>query len=202
MILIDSLYINDTSDELVVEVTTEVGNTFTQVLVWNSETYKQVALAIDVSSLLTSTGNTESFSITAADLGLTSIVGLWFVEFTTDEVFLPTDCCQDNTRVGVTFNFINYNKCIIDGLLKMKFDGCHAINLDGCSECGPNVLYLSTLLDTLEKSIIYGFYEKAIEMIAIMDEMCDTCGTCPTYDYTQLKNNGGFGTFDNQLRLS
>ncbi len=200
MVLINKLCISELSDKIEVEVTTEVGSTFTKVLLWNSSTYQDPAQAIDVSHLLTATSEVETFDIPASDLGVINILGLWFVEFTTDEVVEETDCCQDNVRLGMVSNFTNYLECVLNGLLRMEIEGCGP-KLKDCDECSNyDPVLASTLLQTLFSLINFGYIEDALSVIEKLDEMCEICNTCPDYGTSVLLSGGGHGVFNNVLK--
>ena len=201
MIIINSLNINELSDKIEVNISTEVGRVFTTVSVWNSSTYKDPSQGIDVSSLLLATSENEVFDIPASMLGVNNILGVWFLEFTNDEVIDPDACCQDNVRIGIVSNFTPYHLCILDGLMNMKIDGCLGKAIDGCEECSSNTLYKQTLLDSLYYALNHGFYDEAIKLTKVLDDECEVCNTCPDYGDTVLLNGGGYGVFDNILKL-
>ena len=201
MIIINSLNINELSDKIEVDISASVGEVFTTVLVWNSSTYKDPSQAIDVSSLLTATSENEVFDIPASMLGVTNILGVWFIEFTTDEVIIPGACCQDNVRLGIVSNLTPYHLCILNGVMNMKIDGCSGKAIDGCAECNSETLYKQTLLDSLYFALGYGYYDEAIKLIGILDEICEVCNTCPDYGDTVLLTGSGHGVFNNILKL-
>lgn len=203
MISINTLKIDEFASKIIVDISTTVGNTITKVLVWNSETFKDYNQAIDLSSLLDGSDETESFSIFAQEhLGIEKITGLWFVEFESDEVIIPDDCANNtNTALGVTANLIPYHECILNKLLKTDVDGCKPIINNECDECAGNVYYINTLLTTLRDAIKFGFYEEAVRIIGDLDDLCDVCHTCPDYGNTLLINGLGFGTQNNSIIL-
>lgn len=203
MVLINSLNINELSDKIEVMVTTDTGVTITKVLVWNSSTYQDPAQAIDVSSLLTGATNVETFDIPADMLGVTNVLGLWFVEFTTSEVVEPEDCCQDNVRLGMVANFTKYHECILNKFLSSEIDNCDLTKYslkNHCQECGSDPIYTSTLLDTLYFAVGSGFITEAISLIETLDEICEICHNCPDYGTTVLLTGGGYRVFDNILK--
>ena len=81
MIYIDNFTVNNDATKLLVSVSTDTGETITSALVWNDRTYKNYDLAIDVSSLLTGVTNKEVFEIPASTLGVSSLDGIYFIEF-------------------------------------------------------------------------------------------------------------------------
>jgi len=201
MIIINSLNINELSDKIEVNISTEIGRVFTKVLIWNSSTYKDPSQSIDVSSLLLATSENEVFDIPASMLGVQNILGVWFLEFTNDEEIVPGACCQDNVRIGIVANFTKYHECILNALLHMKIEGCSGVAVENCPECKSNPVLASTYLDQLYFALNNGFYDDAIRLIEKLDILCDVCNTCPDYGNTVLLNGGGYGVFDNILKL-
>ena len=201
MISINSLKINESSNAIDVDVSTTSGNTITQVLLWDIKTFKDYSQAIDLSHLLDGTDETEVFSIPASELNLTNISGLFFIEFESDEIIVPDDCNQDsNTALGVVSNFIKYHECLLNRVLKIDIKDCNEI-INNCDNCNKNILFLSTLINSLNSTIKFAFYEEAIRITEVLEDICDTCHTCPDYENIKLINGLGFGTFNNSIIL-
>ena len=184
MININELKINTTATEISVDVDTTVSNLFTKVLLWTTDTFKDIPTAIDLSHLLAGTDETEVFTILASELGVSKIEGLFFIEFTTNE---------PDTKLGVVSNFIPYYECILNRVLKSGVESCRTTD--------SGLSYINTLLETLNYSIQTGFYEEAVKISKELDKICVLCATCASYEDTLLVNGLGFGTIDNSIIL-
>lgn len=189
------------------DVTTTVGNIFTSLLFWTSDTYDNPADAIDLSSLFAQTSENEVFTIPASAVGLTKFSGLFFLKFGTDEVVEDTDCCPDtNTRIAIVANFTKYHECILDKLLNAEIDECGLLTQDceecqDCPDCYKSAPIVHLYLNNLYTAIQYGFYEEAIDLIKSLDTLCSTCQSCPDYGEALKLPGGGFGIYQNSLTL-
>ena len=193
MITINYLRINEDATQIDVTVSTTVGNTITQVLLWDIKTFKVYSQAIDLSHLLTGGSETETFSIPASELNLEYLSGIFFLEFKDSD-------SSSNSVLGVASNFIKYHECLLEKVLKIDLEGCIKKS-DNCDNCNKNIFSLSTLINALTISIQHGFYEEAARISNVVEDMCDICYLCPDYKNTKLINGLGFGTFDNSIRL-
>lgn len=200
MISINTIKIDEFAAKIDVNISTTTGNNITKVLLWTSDTFKDYTKAIDFSSKLDGSDNTETFSIHASELELTKITGLYFLEFESNEVIVPGDN-NSNVALGVTANFIQYHECVLNKLLKIEVDGCKPVINTECDECEGNVPFISSLLQALKEAVKFGFYEEAIKIIKNLDDLCDICHTCPDYGNTLLINGLGFGTENNSIIL-
>lgn len=201
MVSINTLQIDTFAEKIDVDVSTTSGNTITNVYVWKSEDFKDYSKAIDLSSLLEGTDETESFAIFAQEhLNVEKITGLWFIEFQSDEDIVPDDCSNNsNTAIGVVANLIPYHECVLNKLLSIEVDDCKPVVEDNCDECSGNIYYINTLLTALNEAIRFGYYEEAIRIIKNLDDLCDVCHTCPDYGDTLLINGLGFATINNSI---
>lgn len=198
MITINSLKIDQVYENINVDVVTPVGSEIIKMLVFTKDTYKDYSKAIDLSSLLSSTTNTEVLTIPASALGLEKLNGVFFIEFESNEVIVPTDLIDSNVTLGLVSNFIKYHNCLLERVLTLDIIGCEQVKED-CVECNKNLPFISTLLQSLNLSITFGNYEESIKILNMLDDMCDICHTCPEYGDTLLLNGLGFGTVDNTI---
>jgi len=195
MINLNSITIDQFSSKIDVDVSTDVGNLFTKVLLWKSKDFKKSSKVIDLSQLLQKTNNIESFAISAQDIEMKNVTGLFFIEFFTDEVIVPEDCVKNsNVSLAVVANLLPYKECVLSKTLSLDIKGC---GTGGCE----SVTLISTLLSTLQTTIKYGFYEEAVKIIESLDELCTDCDNCPDYKNTLLINEEGFGTVNNAIIL-
>jgi hypothetical protein len=202
MVIINQLNIDVLAENIVVDVATTPGNVFTSILIWTSDTFQVLSEAIDVSSYIVGTDETEAFSIPASALGLTKLSGLFFIEFTTDEEV--EECCPDtNKRLAIVSNFIKYHECILNNLLSAEIDDCglKCGGCDDCEDCSNKIVSTNLYLQGLYIAIQQGFYQEAIDIIKILDELCEVCHSCPDYGNAILLAGGGFGIYNNALTL-
>lgn len=192
MITIDSVRINDTSDTINVNVS---ANNLGQVLFWTSNTFQDYTKAIDVSGLIPIPVNgSYTFNIDKSLVGLENFNGLFFLEFTSEE--------EDETlkKIAIAANFTLYQECLLDRVLKMEIKGCKEKN-NSCKECENDVLTTQLLLDTLYSTVQLGMLEESVKIVKVLDDECEVCNTCPSYEDTKLINGYGFGTIDNSIIL-
>jgi len=201
MITINTLQIDELADKITVNVSAPTGNRITRIYAWNSETFKDYSQAIDLSSYIDPSTETQSFSIFAVqNLEVEKITGLWFFEFESDEVVAQDDCNPDsNKRIGVVANLIPYHECILNKLLATEIEDCKPVIQTDCDECSGNIYYINALLTTLQDAILFGYYEEAIRIVKNLDDLCDICNTCPDYGDTLLVNGLGFSTVNNRV---
>jgi hypothetical protein len=200
MVNINSLRIDSFAENILVDVSTAVGQTITSVKIWKSDEYKTSTFT-DVSDLLSGISEVENFTIPAERLGLSYISGLYMIEFTSDEVISPDECCNSNNTTGVVANFVQYEECILNKVLATEIDNCNVITLSDCENCGDNVLYASMFLTSLHTAVKNGFYNEANTIMKQLDEMCEICNTCPAYGNTEIVNGTGYGTINNSVIL-
>ena len=143
----------------------------------------------------------ENLVIPAERLGLSYISGLFLLEFTSDEIVDPTECCDSNNATGVVANFVQYEECILNKAMSAKIDNCNQLVVSDCESCGDNLLYASMFLSSLHAAVRNGFYNEANTIIKQLDEMCEICNTCPNYGNTQIVNGTGYGTVNNLIIL-
>lgn len=174
MIIIDTLKIDSVAESITIDVKTDVGNLITKVSVWNTDTYKDPTKVIDLSSLLLNTSEKENLTISAQDLNVEKITGIWFIEFESNAP-LNTDGSPD-TSLGVVANLIQYYEYVLSGLLKIGSDIASCTN-EECSSNRENLFYVDALLNTLKDAIRFGYYEESIKMINNLDDLCNICNS-------------------------
>ncbi len=78
------------TDRKTIQLDIEVGASFgvTSLKLWNENTYKNIALSKDLSSLIDGNSNTESITITANDAGVGYFDGIYIAEIESDD---PSD---------------------------------------------------------------------------------------------------------------
>lgn len=179
---INWLKIDGDADVVLGEVATNSGNGVQSIYAWNSETYKDDALKIDVSNRLSANTALETFTIRAVDLGVDYITGIWTFEF------VPT-INSESPVIGTLANLIPYNECILAKALETVVKDC-SIQEDNCGNTSV-LLQASTLLDTLKTALLFGLVEEAIQIQKALEDVCEICTLCP--DYNPSLYYDGFG---------
>jgi hypothetical protein len=191
MITVNLLQISNTSDSITCNVTTKVGETITGLRVWDSTGYNLSSQAIDLSGLLTQASETENLTITATDLQVSFISGLYIFEITSSED-------EDNIYTAIVGNFSGYYECLLDKTLKVEIKNCKEFNYGNCPDCEENLFFVNTLLDALNTALILRYYEEACRIVENLKEMCDLCTECGG-DYTFEKTYGTSYRTENNL---
>jgi hypothetical protein len=194
MVTIKLLDLNSAATAITVSVETDqIGHTITKALIWDKNTYNDPTTAIDLTSLLDGTNQTEDFIVSNTVLGVDNIKGLYIMEFTSSEE-------TDNIQTGVVANLVPYHECILDKALQTDIKNC-SIQKPNCKE-SDNLLFTSTLLDTLYDTILFDLIEESIQIIETLDDLCEVCVNCPDYNVTLAKNGYGYKTIDNLTILT
>jgi len=169
MIIIDTLKIDSIAENITIDVKTDVGSLITKISVWNTETYKNPTEVIDLSSLLLNTSEIENLVITAQELSVEKITGIWFIEFESNVI--QEDGSTD-TALGVVANLIQYYEYVLSGLIEMGSDIVSCTSAE-CGKSKENLFYVDALLNTLKDAIRFGYYEESIKMINNLDDLCN-----------------------------
>lgn len=180
MINTSNIKINSDSTKVDILVETTEGNKFTSLLFWTSENFQNVDDAIDLTDLLEKENHIEDFYITPEDVSLTNFVGLFFLEFTTDEINDEPACQYPENVVTVPVgNFTKYHLCILDNIAAIDIQDCEIIykGKKECGECQDYLFLMNTMLESLYIATMYGFNEEACRIIENLDELCEDC-TC------------------------
>lgn len=149
--------------EFNVQVST--GQTVSKILLWDENTYKSPSTAIDLTSLLTGTGNTESIEISASDANASQLTGIYFLEVTTSD---------SEAAVVATFNMTRYYT--IQAKLIANID----LSCLNCSSNFQNSLLFDMYLEATKQSLLLGRYQDAISNLSnlitsIDSSFCDSC---------------------------
>jgi len=165
--------------QLAINVETITGSIITSIKLWNTDTFKNNALSIDLNYKLEQTSNIEDFIVTASEINISSFTDIWFIEIETNyEGTEGCTNCQD-PALGITYNLQSYYKCMLNYLLEAER------NLD-CNSTNTYVnnltITVNLLIDAIEKSLEIGFYSQAIEMLTNLKKLCSIskCKNCET----------------------
>ena len=117
MVNIVSLELNEASNSINLQATTEGGSQITELLFWDKDTYGDETLAIDLSTLLSGASASENIDIPASAVNLTNFSGVFYFKLTSNED--P----QVNTPIGVVANLNVYYECLLNRALNLKVEG-------------------------------------------------------------------------------
>lgn len=185
-ITINTLSISADRKTMTVELTTDSGQTFNTVNLWTELTYKEYTKAVNLSSKLASSTNTESFTISASDLNITQFDGLYFLEF---------GDTLSQLSLGAVAELTTYKKCLLDTTLEILGSDINILKGEGCNNTDFNkLIYVHSLLNSLQAAIISGYYSEAIDFITTLKKFCKSCPDCPT-----LSSILSLGTLNNNI---
>lgn len=190
MIKILNLKIDSTSRKIDVEVEAEANNTISGVYFYDKDTYEDITKAIDLSSKIDGTDNTESFTILAEDVDLEYFDELYFIYFEATENSEECDVVN-NTETGVIGNFTNFHNCILDKISYITVKQCD-IYYKGeiCEDCLEKLFSINTLLNSLYTALEFYMFEEAVDIYNNIKLLCYDC-TCFS-DNTTLNIAGVF----------
>ena len=155
---------NDLSTiQLDVEVT--AGQVVDSLLLWDQDTYKNPATAVSLTSLISGASNVESIEITAAQAGVSSFSGIYFLQIETDD---------EEAVVVATFNLTQYY--IIQAKLIANID----LSCLNCNGNFQNAILFDMYLEATKQSLVLGRFQDAIDnlkklIITVDTSDCDTC---------------------------
>ena len=203
MIDIKYLRINTLATHIELKVETTPGNIFTKILIWNKDSFKDYDIAFDVSSYIIGTSNVEILNIPASELGVTEISGMYFLEFETDEVDdVDNTCCDcnSNTTMGIVANLVPYYNCLADKVLNIDIKNCGDEVYNNCGKSNnEDAYYITSLLQTLNMSILSGYFEDSINILNNLEDICDPCHSCVDYGDTDIFCGYGYGVLNNTV---
>lgn len=167
-ITINDFTIVNNGDELSIKLTTNVGHTFTSILLWDMYSFKDYSLAKDISYKIEASSEIEEFVVTAEELEIQKFEDLYFIEVKSTA---PTEECPDCLipALGITYNLSPYYQCLLDNFIDLEISNCNNCNnIDNKNL----VLTISLLIESIEKSIQIGFYMNAISHIEKLKKLC------------------------------
>lgn len=189
MITINSFTIASDGSKLDVSVSAESTYKINSAILWTEATYKDYTQAKDFTSKLAQTNENEIFEITASELDVTILEGIYWIEFETDE----PDAASE---LGVTTNLTRFYYCISEMVCAIT-DPCMSNNVPLFNSLTAN-LYI----DSLRNALILGQYTSAIMFWKNLNRLCKvSCKTC--CDISNVNQAGlGFATINNELIIS
>ena len=162
---VNKFLVSNSLSSIGVDLEVTAGQTVTQILFWNQDTYKNPATQIDLTSLLSGANNLEAFTISPSDIGETSFTGMYFMQIITSE---------PETTMVATVNLTQYY--IIQAKLITNVD----LSCLNCNINFQNALLFDMYLQATKNSMILGRFRDAINnlanlIITIDSSDCDEC---------------------------
>jgi len=207
MININNFSISNDGTELNVSVQTDIGHNITSAIVWTEDTFKNYSLAVDVSSFLTQNTHLETFSIPASTIGVSSLQGIYFIEFETTSEETEGECTNCSNSLGVAASLNSYKECLLSKVL--NYSVCNDF-----STCGDdklcNILNINTLIKGLQISLEFGYYGEAIDLLKALKKLCKYedgcldcggCSECADLPTPNFKSGLDYGTLNGSLIL-
>jgi hypothetical protein len=179
MIIINNFKIINNGTQIQLDMSSDVGSTFTSLNLWTTSTYKNLSLAKNLTSLLIASDNTENIIISAAAAGVTKFEDLIFIEVNTN--------LSNSTVTSITYELSAYYNCLLKHMLELSISDC--INCDKEND-DQLVITINLLLDMVVKTITVGYVSQAIDAITKLKKLCSlvACKDCPTLECSTCNN--------------
>lgn len=194
MVEITVFRVNNQEDKLEITMNTQIDETIQELRLWTQDTFKNYELAIDLSSKLVQSSNTEILTITASEISEESLTGIYFIEAVDSTESEECIGCS-NTVLGVASDFSRFQYCITEYLCKLKID---------CPDCNKELGHALTLklyIDGMKNSLQLGKFNVAIMFWRNLNVVCKSnCVQCDKISYI-TKKGLGFQTLNNDLIL-
>lgn len=168
-ILVTKFLVSNDLSQIELEASCNLGETIDNIYLWTEETYKDPATKIDLSSKLASATNSESIVITAGDVNVSQLDGMYFLQIETSD---------DEAVIVATANFTQYY--IIQAKLVANVD----LSCLNCNANFQNAQLFDMYLEATKNSMILGRFQDAIDnlknlIISIDTDSCDECKDIP-----------------------
>ena len=155
------------NDMLSISIDIEVGagQVVNEFLLWDQDSYKDPAKAINLTAQLSGSGNTETLTITAAQAGLTIFNGIYLAQFTSD---MPETVLVATAALTQYYN--------IEAALVANVD----LSCLNCNTNFNNALLLDLYITGLKNALIVGRFQDAISYLKKIriintEAECDSC---------------------------
>lgn len=179
MIVVKEASISNNGTSLNINIETAIGYSITSGKLWTADNFKSEINFKDLSLFFSEINNKEIFTVTNSQLELSSLNGIFFLEFTTNEPD-SNECstCSDPIIVIVT-NMDRFYKCMSEEILKS--DLCQS-NLFSSEVCDSNpvnkAMSISLLIDTINQCLELGQFVEAIDLMKKLQKICSSCTSC------------------------
>ncbi len=163
-------------------------------LLWYHNTYKDLTESIDI-ELFVIQNSTEGITITAADLGLTVLNGIFYIQLFDNYVedFDPlVTPLNNNHGLAVATNLGLVYKAFLDLLEK------EITNFDcNCEQCLSSTNLL-TKIEAIKIALTLEDFESANSIYNRIQEELSLCQDC---DFIEVPTGYNIGTFDNVIKI-
>lgn len=178
MLSTNFLKIADNGKSLSLNMEVAVGGTIKRIHIWKGSEYKILdeVLVID-DTILVNIDNTEIVTVQASSLGIEKFGGSFFVEV----LYIEPGIVEELKTTYVIGNFIPYYECVLNAILKAKFNNCKQVE-NNCIDCDVNIPYVNALIDILLLSSRVGAYKEIIKISKLIEDNCLICTTCDNND--------------------
>jgi len=196
MIYINNLSISNDTQNLNVDIETNLGSNITNVLLWNEKTFKDYSQAIDLSFKLEQVNNKEIFIVNISDINIDAFSGIWFLEITSDYEEEGCVNCQNNI-IGIAANLNNIKTYLLNEILKLN-------SCNNCDNDYDNVININLILKGICNALSLGYYEEAIYLYKKISKMLGgniKCKTCKDLINPTYLNGLNYGILNDSLIL-
>lgn len=202
MIIINILQVTPDRGAINISVETTTGDTINSATLWTDQTFKNTSQGISLDDKLTGASNKEVFTVGTSELGLNTLDGIYFIEFTSTNNTPTTTCsdCDDLILLGVTADLGYFQECLLNHVLEVQYDTSDVINNMQLTD----IYNIKMLLDAVCTSIKFGYYQEAIDVLSSLRKLCATCTSCSqcgNQDTPAFKTGLNFSVLDNNLIL-
>ncbi|MGK0464772.1 hypothetical protein [Clostridium sp.] len=164
-ITVNKFMVSNDLSTISLDVDVTSGQTITQILLWDQDSYKDPSKSVDLSSLLSGSTNSEVFDITAANAKVANFKGIYLLQITTSE---------PEAIIVATLNLTQYY--IVQAKLIANID----LSCLNCNSNFQNSLLFDMYLEATKQSLVLGRFQDAIDnlkklIITIDTSTCDDC---------------------------
>jgi len=164
-ITVNTFMVSNDLSTIQLDVEVNAGQVVDNLLLWDQDTYKDPSTAVSLTSLISGASNVESIEITAAQAGVSSFSGIYFLQIETDD---------EEAVVVATFNLTQYY--IIQAKLIANID----LSCLNCNGNFQNAILFDMYLEATKQSLVLGRFQDAIDnlkklIITVDTSNCDTC---------------------------
>lgn len=151
-----------------VDLEVGVGQVFNGITLWNEATYKSPTTGVDLSSLLSGATNTETFTITAADAGVSTFEGIYIAEITSDDPLAV---------IVATAPLAKYYAVMASLLANVD------LSCLNCNSNFQNALLLDLYVEAMRQALLLGRFQDAISYLQRINLYTSTsCDACDNID--------------------
>lgn len=191
--MITEFYIENNTLRIKAQATAPAAN-YEFALLWYHNTYKNLTESINIESFISESA-TEDITITATDLGLESLDGIFYIQLFDNQVvdFDPLITpLNNNYELAVATNLGVVYKAFLDLLEK------EITNFDcNCKQCLDSTSLL-TRIEAIKIALTLEDFESTNSIYNRIQEELSLCQDC---DFIEVPTGYNIGTFDNIVKI-